>query len=54
MHVASLWRLHRDQVEYGEVVTTGYVGPCYQYFIVFYVLDLMSILVSYFITYAYK
>jgi hypothetical protein len=43
--VAPSQRLHRDQIEDGRVDATGYVRPCYAYFIVFYVLCLRGIVV---------
>jgi hypothetical protein len=45
MHVAPSRRLHRDQVEDRLVDATGCVGPCYPYFIVFYVLGYRDIVV---------
>jgi hypothetical protein len=35
VHVAPLRRLHRRQVEDGQVNATGYVGPCYPTFVIF-------------------
>jgi hypothetical protein len=43
--VAPSWRLHRDQVEDGQVDAMGCVRPCYSYFAVFYVLGLRGIVV---------
>jgi hypothetical protein len=34
-----------DEVEDGRVDATGYVGPCYPYFVVFYVLGPSGIVV---------
>jgi hypothetical protein len=45
VHVAPSQRLHRDQVEDGWVDPMGCVGPCYSYFIVFYVLCSRGIVV---------
>jgi hypothetical protein len=45
VHVASSWRLRRDQVEDGWFDAMGCVGCYYPYFTVFDVLDSMGILV---------
>jgi hypothetical protein len=45
VHVAPSWRLRQDQVEDEWVDVMGYVGPCYPYFIVFYVLGPSGIVV---------
>jgi hypothetical protein len=37
--------LRRDQVKDRRIDATGCVGPCYHYFVIFYVLDHKSILV---------
>jgi hypothetical protein len=34
-----------DEVEDERVDTTDYVGPCYPYFVIFYILDTREILV---------
>jgi hypothetical protein len=38
VHVASLWRLRRSQVEDGRVDMMGYIGPFYPTFVIFIVL----------------
>jgi hypothetical protein len=43
--VAPSQRSCEDEVKGGRVDVTGYVGPCYLYFIVFYVLGDRSIIV---------
>jgi hypothetical protein len=45
VHVASSWRLRRDQAEDGRVDAIGCVGPYYPYFAVYFVLGPMGILV---------
>jgi hypothetical protein len=45
VHVAPSRMSREDQVEDGWVDVTDDIGPCYPYFAVFYVLDLMGILV---------
>jgi hypothetical protein len=45
MHVAPSRRLRRDQVEDGWIDATGYIGPCYPYFTVFYVSRRMNVVV---------
>jgi hypothetical protein len=45
VHMEPSWRLHRVQVEDGRVDVTGCVGPCYPYFVVFYVLGPRGIVV---------
>jgi hypothetical protein len=45
VHVALSWRLRRIEVEDGQVDTMSYVGPCYRYFAVFFVLCRRGILV---------
>jgi hypothetical protein len=41
--VAPSWRLHRRQVEDGQVDVMGFIGPCYPTFAVFNVLDIRGI-----------
>jgi hypothetical protein len=38
VHVTPSWRLRRNQLENGWIDTTGCIGYCYPYFIIFYVL----------------
>jgi hypothetical protein len=45
VHVAPSRRLRQDQVEDGRVDMMGYVGPCYPYFAVFYVLGPRGIVI---------
>jgi hypothetical protein len=45
VHVTLSWRLRRIEVEDGQVDATSYVGPCYRYFAVFFVLCRGGILV---------
>jgi hypothetical protein len=45
VHVASLWRLRREEVEDGQVDAMGCVGPFYPKIIVSSVLDFMGIIV---------
>jgi hypothetical protein len=45
VHVASLQRLRRVEVEYVWVDATACIGPLYLNFVVFYVLGLRGILV---------
>jgi hypothetical protein len=47
VHIAPLRRLHQSQVEDGRIDAMDCVGPCYPYFVVFILLDLRSIVVSY-------
>jgi hypothetical protein len=54
VHVASLRRLRRVEAENGWVDATGYIGPFYPNFIVFYVLDRRGILLIYSFAWAYK
>jgi hypothetical protein len=54
VHVASLRRLRRVEAENGWVDVTGYIGPFYPNFIVFYVLDPRGILLIYSFAWAYK
>jgi hypothetical protein len=45
VNMTSSRRLHRDQVEDGQVDAMGCVGPFYPKITIFYVLDPMGILV---------
>jgi hypothetical protein len=45
VHVTPSRRLRRGQVEDGRINATGYVGPCYPCFIVFFILGHMGIVV---------
>jgi hypothetical protein len=45
VHMASSWRLRRDQIEDGRIDAMRCVGPCYPHFAVFYVLYIMGILI---------
>jgi hypothetical protein len=45
VHVAPLWRLHRDQVKDGQVDMTGYVRSCHPYIAVFFILCTRGVLV---------
>jgi hypothetical protein len=45
VHVAPSRRLHRDQVKDGWVDVMGCVGPCYPYFVIFYVLGPRGVVV---------
>jgi hypothetical protein len=54
VHVAPLWGSREDQVEDGRVDATGYIGPCYPYFAIFFVLGTRGILVFYSFAWAYK
>jgi hypothetical protein len=47
VHMISLRRLRWVQIEDGQVDATDYIGPFYLRIIVFYVLDLMDIVVFY-------
>jgi hypothetical protein len=44
VYVAPSRRSREDEVNDGQVDATGCVGPCYPYFIIFYVLDHRGIL----------
>jgi hypothetical protein len=44
VHVASSWRLRRDQVKDGRVDVMGCIGPFYPNFAIFYVLGPRGIL----------
>jgi hypothetical protein len=54
VHVAPSGWLRRDQVENGWIDVTGYVGPCYPYFTVFYILCPRDIVVFSSFGLAYK
>jgi hypothetical protein len=43
--MAPSWRLRQNEVEDGQIDAMGYVGPCYPFFTVFYVLCLRGIVV---------
>jgi hypothetical protein len=45
VHVSSLWRMCRDQVEDGRIDATSYVRPYYPYLAIFIVLSPMGSLV---------
>jgi hypothetical protein len=45
IHVASSQKSREDQVEDGWVDATGYIGPCYPYLFIFFVLGPRGILV---------
>jgi hypothetical protein len=45
VQVAPSRRLRQDQVEVGRVDVTDCVGPCYPYFVIFYVLGPRGIIV---------
>jgi hypothetical protein len=45
MHVAPSQKSREDQVENGRVDATGYIGPCYPYLSIFFVLAPRGILV---------
>jgi hypothetical protein len=47
VHVAPSRRLRRRQAEDGWVDATGCVGPCYLYFVVFFLLDYRGVVVIY-------
>jgi hypothetical protein len=44
VYVAQSRRSREDEVNDGQVDATGCVGPCYPYFIIFYVLGTRGIL----------